>query len=245
MQARLPGRRISAARDGVVVGWAVRGARGELALQVVRSGPQGFTDVGRTAFVPVPDEGLHRFDSDLPIRRGDRIAVELRPGSGIGLREDFAGAVTERWIARLNGGPRPPSRLRDRRLDHELLLAAAYVPGGVRQAPAQLLGRRAERAPSGRTLAFVEQELPGGVVRELRAVKLVDRVVLDLRAADRRLSRLEVPDADPAGRFLALVKEDRTAPDDTEHILRWQNPGAPEPLVHTYRIERARLELID
>lgn len=245
MQARLPGRRVAAEHDGVVVGWAVRGARGDLALQVLRREARGYTDVTRTAFVRVPDGGLHRFGSDLPIRRGEHVAVELRPGSGIGVRDGPAGTSTERWIARLGGGPRPPSRMPGRPFEHELLLAAAYLPGRDRQTPAQLVGARAARAPSGRTLASAEQELPGGAVRELRAVKLEDRLVLDLLAGDRRLSRLEVPDADPAGRLLALVKEDRTAPDDTEQILRWQNPGATEPLVHSYRIGRARLALID
>ena len=36
MQTGLPGRPLVAARDGAVVGWAVRGAGGELALQVIR-----------------------------------------------------------------------------------------------------------------------------------------------------------------------------------------------------------------
>lgn len=245
MQASLPGRTIHAERSGVVVAWTVRGARGDMALQVVRPGRRGYTDVARSAFVHVPDHGTHRFGVDLPIRRGDRIAVELRPGAGIGVRDAPVAASTERWIARLVGGPRPPSHLPYGSFDQELLVAAAYVPGRKRQTPAQLIGRRAARAPSGRTLASVEQELPGGEVRELRAVRLADLIVLDLLAGDSRVARLEVPDAHPAGGLLALVKEDGKQPGDTQHILRWQNPGASEPLVHAYRVERGHLELID
>lgn len=245
MQSLLPGRTTRAGADGVVVGWAVRGARGTLALQILRNGPGGYTDIARTPPATVPDGGLHRFPAALPIRRGDRVAVELRPGAGIGVREGTPGAATERWIARLVGGPRPPSRVRGAPLDRELLVSAVYVPGRDLRTPAQLTGRRAAAAPAGRTLATGAQELTGGTVRELRVVRLEGRIVLDLFAQARRVARLQVPDARPDGHLLALVKEDREALNDTEHILRWENPGAAEPLVHTYRIEATRIEPID
>ncbi len=245
MQARLPGRRTQAEADGVVVSWSVRGARGDLALQVLRPGPDGYTDIARTPFVTVPDGGVHRFRAAVRIGKGDRVGVELRPGSAIGVREGPPGTATKRWIARLNGGPLPSTPVPGAPFDHELLVSAAYVPGRDVQGPPQLTGRLAAAAPAGRVLASLEQELPEGTVRELRLVRLDGEVVLDLFAATRRVARLKVPDADPAGRLLAFVKEDRLARNDTEEILRWRNPGSAEPLVHTYRIAALDIELID
>ena len=130
MQLRLPSRALSARADGAVRRWVVRGARGELALMLLRRREGVLVPIARTPFARVPDDGVHAFPADLPIRRGDRVAVVLAPGATIGVRRDAPGATTVRWLGSLAPlGARPPDREEGSGFDHELLVRVEYVPG--------------------------------------------------------------------------------------------------------------------
>ena len=83
----LGGRLVRVRADGVVRRWAVRGAAGELTLQVLRRRARAHR-AGRVLpdAVRVSDPGRRSFRVDLNVKRGDRIGVLLGPGARIGLR---------------------------------------------------------------------------------------------------------------------------------------------------------------
>jgi len=57
VQMRLPGRRLVPKKSGAIRRWAVRGARGQLALQVVRRRGDRYVAVARTRYESVTDDG--------------------------------------------------------------------------------------------------------------------------------------------------------------------------------------------
>jgi hypothetical protein len=130
MQARLPNGALSPRADGVIRRWVVRGASGEIALRLLRRRKGLLVPIARTRHQLVPDEGVHVFQANLPIRRGDRFALELAPGATIGVRRDALGATTKRWLGSLAPlGARPADRGERSGFDHELLVRVEYVPG--------------------------------------------------------------------------------------------------------------------
>lgn len=134
MQARLPNRALSARADGIVRRWVVRGASGELALTLLRRRERVLVPIARTPFARVPDDGVHAFRADLPIRRRDRVALVLAPGATTGVRRVAPGATTVRWLGSLAPlGARPPDRGDGSGFDHELLFRVEYVPGARRR----------------------------------------------------------------------------------------------------------------
>jgi Protein kinase domain len=129
MQARLPDRALSARADGVIRRWVVRGASGELALRVLRRREGLLVPIAQSSYERVPDDGVHAFQADLPIRSGDRAALELAPGATIGVRRGAQDATTERWLGSLAPlGARPADRGEGSGFDHELLVRVEYVP---------------------------------------------------------------------------------------------------------------------
>ena len=94
MQAALPGRPLVAPSDGIVRGWAVRGVRGRVALQVLVPAGGGFDAYSRSAMVTIDDPAAAPLiPADLSVpggavrarglpRRGDRHPARLarRPG---------------------------------------------------------------------------------------------------------------------------------------------------------------------
>ena len=128
LQTQLPGRGLVAPRDGVIRHWVVRGARGQLALQVLRGdGSGGFEVVSSSAYVQVPDRAVHELSTRLPIRAGDRVAVEVTPEAAIGVRT-AAGARTWRFIGPLRDSFRTPARRAGTGFDYEVLVRVDYVP---------------------------------------------------------------------------------------------------------------------
>jgi hypothetical protein len=230
LQTELPGRPLVARRTGVIRRWIVFGAHGDLALQVLRRRGDRFTSPARTAVEHVPDGGIHAFPADLPIRRGDRIGVEVTPGSAIGVRMRVRGAATGRWFGPLLLTVRPIERGPGSGFDHEILLRAEYVPGGKRKLPGRLTGRAAAQAPAGRELRRRDLDLPGGEVRAVAVVRLPGRIALDLFAGEQRLARLTVPDADAHGRL-----RDLNAFSSPRLTLRWRNPDG-RTIEHDYAV---------
>jgi hypothetical protein len=233
VQTRLPGRRLVAPRDGVIRSWTVRGARGDLALQVLRPHGDRFSWVASTTYERVPDERVHVLPANLPLRAGDLVGVDVAPGAAVGVRRGRRGAATSRWI-----GPLPLQGVAARKValgkgsgfDHEILMRVEYAPGARFGLEGELTGRAAERAPAGRRLVAREVEVRRGVSRTAALVRVGDRIALDLFDGNRRLVRLTLADARPGGRPETLRTYGQPLVE-----LRWRNPDG-RTIGHDYSI---------
>lgn len=108
MQAALPGRALVATSAGLVRGWAVRGVRGRVALQVVLPRGDGFVVYNRGPMVTVDDRAAARvIAADMSFPRGARFALEIAPGAAIGIRSGVPGASTARFLGPLRSAARP------------------------------------------------------------------------------------------------------------------------------------------
>jgi hypothetical protein len=219
VQTGLRRRPLGASRDGAIRRWAVRGARGNLALQVVRRRGRTFEAIARTPYVRIPDAGLHVLPANLAIRVGDLVGLQVAPGAAIGVRRGVTGAATARSFAPFTFTTQPVDHGEGTGFDYEVLLRVDYVPGARATAPGLLSGRAAERAPAGRELATRDVEPRPGQVRTAALVALGDRIAVDLLDGGRRLVRLPVADADARG----VVQSFDTLGEPTVR-LRWRNP---------------------
>ena len=227
-QDLLRGRSTQVRADGVVRRWAVRGAEGELSLQVLRRRDGRTVRAGFSQRVRVRGPGRQAFPANLNVERGDRIGVLLGPGARIGLRPR-AGARARLWDGQRNPLPRGSTAV-----DGELLLRADVTPGARAVAPRQLSGRRAAAAAPGQVLARVEVDgEPAGV--EVRLVRVGRAIAIDSFRGPRRLARIAVPDADARGRVLELTG---LCDYPGAICLQWQNDGSAIPLAHAYSLAR-------
>ncbi len=129
MQAALPGRPLVAPSDGIVRGWAVRGVRGRVALQVIVPSGGGFVAYNRGPMVTVDDRGAPRvIAADMSVPKGARFAIEVAPGAAIGLRRGVPGAATARFLGPLRSAARPGRPTGGE--GEELLLRVNVVPRG-------------------------------------------------------------------------------------------------------------------
>jgi hypothetical protein len=236
VQTRLRGRPLAPSGAGVIRRWVVRGARGELALQVIRRRGDRYVSVARSRFEPVPDEGVHVLRANLAVRGGDLIGVQLAPGTAIGVRRSAPGATTARWLGQFLIEPRPVELEAGSGFDQEILLRADYMRGAQPRRPGELGGRAAQRAPAGSVLRSRTLEV-GDVVRRVAVVRLADAVAVDLFARRRRLARVPAPDADPAGRLLDFNARGVASP-----VLRWRNPSG-RTVGHEYGVGPRTLRL--
>lgn len=233
LQRALPGRRLVVARAGAVVGWHVRGARGLVALRVIRPRAGGrFASAGGSEFQAL-DGGLRSFRAALAVRRGDRLGIELAPGAAAGLRATVRGATTARFVDPLRSESRPPDPGGGR--DEELLLRVDYVPRRVVAAPVRLAGAAAEAAPAGRRLLEREIDLADGARVTAAVVALPGAIAVDVLDGARRRARITVPGADPRGRPAAL-----TTKGEADLTLAWRNPGGARVEV-PYRLTAASI----
>ncbi|MBN1530258.1 MAG: protein kinase [Thermoleophilaceae bacterium] len=218
-QTRLAGRPLVPPEPGAIRRWAVRGARGDLALQVIRRRGDRYVAIARTPYQHVADEGVHVLPANLGVRAGDRVGLQLAPGAAIGVRRRGTGATTARWLGRLTVEPRPVELGPGTGFDHEVLMRAEYVRG-ARPAPAgRLSGPSARRAPRGQEIGSRTLEVRDRI-RRVAVVRLADAIAVDLFAGGRRLARLPVPGARRAGRL-----QDFRVSGGAYPVLRWRNPG--------------------
>jgi hypothetical protein len=235
VQTRLPGRTPVAPRDGEIRRWTVRGARGELALQVLRPRGERYLSAARTAYERVTDTGVHTFAANVPIRAGDLVGVEVTPGAAIGVRPRVSDATTARWFGPLIIDARAPEQRARSGFDYELLLRVEYMPESARGRAGRLTSPAAKRAPAGAELGERGVELRGGQVRRVVVVRAPGTVAVDLFDGSRRLERLAVSDVDPAGRLLGLSTLGRPL-----LRLRWRNPDG-RLLTHDYSVRSRSL----
>jgi len=230
VQTRLPGRPVIPRRDGAIRRWTVRGARGVLALQVLRRRGGMFVSTARTRYEQIPDEGVHAFQADLPIREGDEVGVQVAPGAAIGVRRDVRGAQTARSFGPLTRTALPVERGERSGFGEEVLLRVEYLPGAEPDLPGRLTGRAAKQAPAGQQLAALDVKPPDGPVRRTSVVRVGDRIAVDLFQRERRITRLPVAGADARGRLLSV----NTHGEPTVY-LRWRNPDG-RTISHDYAV---------
>jgi hypothetical protein len=188
LQDRLPDATLVVPRNGVVRRWGVRSARGELALAVLRPRDDGYFQVARSRNEFVGNDGVHLFATDLAVDQGDRLAVQVVGGSGVGVR-DAAAATMGRWTPTLRGAIATPAP----GAAGELLLRADYLPGGAPRSPARLEGAAAAAAPPGTLLARRRTRFADGRSAEVRVVRVGGRGAVDLLRDGRRIARVAVP----------------------------------------------------
>jgi hypothetical protein len=207
VQTTLAGRPVVARRDGAIRRWTVRGARGDLALRVLRRRGDRFVWVARTPYQLLPDESPHVLPANLSVHKGDIVGLDVTPGASIGVRKDVKGASTARWFGVRNPAQRPSfpvQRGAGTGFDHELLLRVEYVAGARPHFPGRLTGSDAATAPAGRREGEQDVELRDGSVRSVAIVSIGDEVAIDMFSGDRRIVRLPVPGLDPDGHVFDL-----------------------------------------
>jgi hypothetical protein len=121
-QRELAGKPVVAAGDGTITSWAVRGARGTMALQVLRGRGTRLRQVARSRDTDVPGPGVHVFRARIPVRAGDRIGLDLFPEAAAGIRRSGPRASLDRWIGPLAEFTRPAEQPAGSGLDYELML---------------------------------------------------------------------------------------------------------------------------
>lgn len=128
-QRELDGEAVVVPADGTIKSWAVRGARGTLAIQVLRGQGAELVQITKSGDEEVPDENVHLFGTELPVRKGDRIGLSVAPGAAIGVRRgESRDDGVDRWFGPLLEPARPPESAAGTGLDREILLRADVTP---------------------------------------------------------------------------------------------------------------------
>lgn len=228
-QSSLAGEATIAEESGVIRSWAVRGASGELTLQVVgRRGGHEFLR-GFSQAELIPDPGPQMFDANLPVERGDQIGVALGPGAAVGARTAQAGSAALRWEGTIDYSPEPQE---SSRIDQEILVRADIEPD-ARPDLEQLVDGDAEAAPAGKVLAATKIDLASGGVARVVLVLVGDRIALDAFRDRQRLARVTVADAAAGGRLIGLEGQ---CGFPHGFCLRWLNQGELTAVIHAYRL---------
>jgi serine/threonine-protein kinase len=212
--------------DGAIRAWAVRGASGPIALDLIggtRTRPIGEL---QTASEYVPDPGVHRYPVLIPVRRGQWLGVELGPGATIGVRAS-QGDLVRRWGLALGPQgllPGQSAAAGSQTITGQLLLQVAYAPGRS-GTPPQLDGPAAERLSPGTRLAQTAATLPQGDVIAA-VVRAEGRLAVDLYLNGRRYARAQLPQLDPKGVVDSVTADDFNAATGSDDItINWANAG--------------------
>ena len=244
VQADLPGAQLLVPADGVITGWSVRGASGELALDVIRPRGEETVRVGRSQWESAGNSAPFRFPANLPVERGDLVGVELSGESRIGIRRT-EGATTRRWLTPVGGAYGSPDRDAGTGFDYEVLLRAELVTGAEARTPATLSGGDAARAPDGTVRERETVEISDPPARAtLELVEVGDRVALDLVRRGRRLARAFVPGALPGGQPIDLKAFTYEGEAFSEGDVWWVNPNSGRLIFHFYTVTVRSLEFV-
>jgi hypothetical protein len=111
-------RPVAAPSDGAVKRWRVVGAKGRMKLVVLRgqvgaNGKSRMTRVASSEEVVVPDGKLHQFSTDLKVKKGDRVGLQLFFGAHIAGPYVGDGARIERWDPPLTEKPQTSDEPQD------------------------------------------------------------------------------------------------------------------------------------
>lgn len=239
-QSALDGDRAEVSRAGVIRRWTVRGASGQVSLQVIRGMEQEATAVGFSQPGQATGGETATFPAEIGVRPGDLIGIRLGPGATVGATDGSPRSRVVRWDGGLTAGTQAVD---ETIAGVELLLEAEIDYGARVVGPEQIIGDEAADAPRGEVLATTTVALADERAGQVEVVRLPGAIAVDV-VRGRRLARLGVPDADPAGEFLSLAQGCGRA-GLGGFCLRWQNPGDDLPLQHEYRVRTSgRIELI-
>jgi hypothetical protein len=243
-QSELPDATLLVPSDGTIRSWAVRGASGELALDVLRPRGDDTTRVARSQWESAGNVGPHEFETDLAVEGGDLLAIELGPGATIGVR-DAEGATTERWFAPTGGFYGSPDRKAGTGFDYEVLLRGDFVEGGTVDVPRTLTGAAAAAAPDGRVRERQQVTIddpPAAVTVEV--VEVDDRIALDLVHERRRRARIIVPGLIPGGRPVDIRDFTYEGESSSEVDLWWVNPNSGRSVFHFFEVSSHQLRYL-
>jgi len=245
VQSGLPDRTLVVPADGVVRRWAVRSARGELFLAVLRPREGGAFQVARSPNEFVSNGGVHTFDANLAVERGDQLGLVAIAGSAVGVRTGVDGAATLRWMPRLVG-IEPADRGAGTGFDHELLLRVDYVAGGRQRLPRQVTGAEAERLAPGRLVRQRRVRFTNGRPVEIRLVRLGDRYALDMLRDGKRTARVEVQGFHArGGRIIQLEVYAETEPAALGVFIEYAREDSARILNHFYATTARDFEFVN
>jgi hypothetical protein len=243
LQTELPGQELLVPADGVIAGWTVRGARGDLALDVIRPRGSDTIRVGRSQWEFSSSTAPQRFETRLPVEAGDQVALELGPGASVGVTET-EGATTQRWLEPDGGAYGAPDRDQGTGFDYGVSMRVDFMPGAEVELPRHLIGTAAASAPAGRVRAHRRLKVEGLGSDRLRTelVEVGDRVAVDVLSRGRRTLRVFVPGLRPGGVPIEL----RTFPFPGEPFgeadVWWVNPNSGRMLFHYLIVGKGLLE---
>jgi serine/threonine-protein kinase len=243
VQSALPGQALVVPEDGVIRRWSVRSARGELALSIVRPRGDDTFQVARSRNEFAGNGGVHVFDADLAVERGDVVGLAVLPGSAAGAHPDVDGAKTTRWTPNVNQGKRL-----DPGFANELLLRVDYVRGGQQRLPDQVSGAAAADLKPGRVVKRRHLRFTSGRPVEVALVSLGDRFALDEFLDGRRTARIDVPaDFRPGeGRILTFqVHVPPATPEALEIGIEYARTDSARILRHFYGAFPREFEFVD
>ena len=243
-QNELPDAQLLMPADGVITGWTVQGASGEMALDVIRPRGDDTTRTARSQWEYVGNAAPTRFSTDLPVERGDLVAIELGPGASIGVAETD-GATTQRWLDPGGGAFGAPDRDAGTGFDYELLLRTDFVAGGEPRMPKELSGAAAAQATDGlvRKRTDVEFTEPDSTVN-VELVEVDGGVALDLFNGDKRLKRVFVPGLLPGGAPIDLTAYTSKGAEFGEVDVSWVNPDSGRLIFHFFSVSNRQLDYV-
>ena len=245
VQTELPGGTVLVPEDGVIVGWTVRGAHGDLAVDVIRPRGSDTVRVARSQFEFVGNAGPQHFETRLPVEAGDQIGLELGPGASAGVSE-AEGATTQRWLEPFGGAYGTPDRGEGTGFDYEVALRADFVPGEQVGVPKHLTGAAAANAADGRVRDFAPLEVDQPQPTRLR-VELVEvdgEVALDVLRAGRRTLRVVIPDLVPKGIPVELKTFEYPGEPFGEADVWWVNPNTGRTIFHYFILGEEELQSV-
>lgn len=237
----LVGRTIVIPDDGVIRRWAVRSARGEMRLSILRPRGGGAFQIARSRNEFVGNDGVHVFDTNLAVERGDLAGLLVLPGSAVGTRAGIGGARARRWIPNLATGKESEV------IGRELLLRADFFAGGEQRVPESVSGAAADGLPDGRVHARRRVRFTNGRPVEIRLVALGGRFVLDQFLDGKRTARTDVPDFRPGeGRIVTFdVSAEPEVPQQLGIHVEFAKTESSRILSHFYGAHPREFAFVD
>jgi hypothetical protein len=234
---------VLAPADGVITGWAVAGASGDLALDVIRPRGSETVRVGRSQWEVANNTGPHYFETELPVEAGDQVGLELGPGASVGVTE--AGeATTNRWLEPVGGAYGRPDFGEGTGFDYEVAVRADFVADERVDLPEQLTGSAAASAPDGnvRDHARLVVDDPREKRLGVDLVEVEGEVALDVTAEGRRTLRVFIPDLRPNGIPVELKTFEYPGEAFGEADVWWTNPNTGRVIFHYFIVGERFLE---
>ncbi len=243
VQSELPGGDVLIPADGAIVGWTVRGASGDVALDVIRPRGSDTVRVGASQWEYAGNAGPHHFETLLAVEAGDQVGLELGPGGSIGVSKT-AGATTQRWLRPLGGAYGSPDQDEGTGFDYEVAVRAEFVPGKRVEPPEHLTGAAAADAPDGRVRerASLPVDEPRETTLDVELVEVDGRVVLDVSRAGRRTLRVFIPDLKPEGVPTDLKVYEYPGEPFGEADVWWVNPNSGRTIFNYFIVSEGRLQ---